>query len=300
MRRVFPQPRRALCALTATTALLTAPTAAADSPAWTAAPATNGEGTAARTAFYLEGDPGTVLEDRLSLANPAGQARDLELRGSGRWIALAAKRVRVPPRTRADVPFTVTVPSGARPGDHSAALVVTGGGREARVRLAVRVTGGPALAALAVEDVRVEKAGTGAVIRYALVNRGNTALAPSLAIRADGLFGTVLRRAGSGVPAELPPGGRVRLTEPWPAAPSLDRVAVRVTATAPGGARASATGAWTPLPWALPALGGGALALVAAAGLLVRRRLRARAPAARGPAETPAGEPVQPVAGIRA
>lgn len=297
-----PHPRRrALCALTAATALLTAPTAAvADTPPWTATPAAGGKGAATRTAFYLEGGPGTVLEDRLALANPAGQARDLELRGSGPWIALAAKRVRVPPRTRACVPFTVTVPSGARPGDHSAALVVTGGGRETRVRLAVRVTGAPELAALAVEGVRVEKAGTGAVIRYALVNRGNTALAPSLAIRADGLFGTVLRRAGSGVPAELPPGGRVRLTEPWPAAPRLDRVAVRVTATAPGGAHASATGSWTPLPWALPALAGSALALVAAAGLLVRRRLRARAAATRGPAETPAGEPVQPVAGVRA
>ncbi|ARZ69775.1 hypothetical protein SMD11_4164 [Streptomyces albireticuli] len=270
------RPRLALSALTATAVLLTAPAALAAAPPWTAAPATNGKGAPARTAFYLEGGPGAVLEDSLSVANPADQPRSLELRGSGPWIALAAKRVRVPPRTRADVPFTVTVPSGARPGDHSAALVVTGGGREARIRLALRVTGGPALAALAVEDVRVEKAGTGAVIRYALVNRGNTTLAPSLAIRADGLFGTVLRRAASGVPAELPPGGRVRLAEPWPGAPRLDRVDVRVTATAPGGAHASATGAWTPLPWVLPALGVFALALVTSAGLFVRRRLRAR------------------------
>ncbi|MCD9144582.1 COG1470 family protein [Streptomyces albireticuli] len=305
------RPRLALSALTATAVLLTAaPAAVADPPPWTAAPATNGEGgeggksTPARTAFYLEGGPGAVLEDRLSVANPADQPRSLELRGSGPWVALAAKRVRVPPRTRADVPFTVTVPSGARPGEHPAALVVTGGGKEVRVPLALRVTGGPALAALAVEDVRVEKAGTGAVIRYSLVNRGNTALAPTLVIRADGLFGTVLRRAASGVPAGLPPGGRVRLAEPWPGAPRLDRVDVRVTATAPGGAHASATGAWTPLPWALPALGGFALALVAAAGLFVRRRRRARRPARRRPPEATTenapGEPAaRPVAGTR-
>ncbi|MFD0383735.1 hypothetical protein ACFQ2B_19480 [Streptomyces stramineus] len=224
-----------------------------------------------RSAFYLEGRAGTVLEDKLTVVNPADRPRTLGLRAVGPWLALATRRVTVPPRTRADMPFTVTVPDGARPGGHSGAVVVTGEGRDVRLPVALRVTGGPALPALAVENVRVSGAGGGAVIRYALVNRGNTALAPRLTIRADGLFGEVLRRPGSGAPAELAPGRSVRLTEKWPDAPRLDAVRVHVTATAPGAARATASGSYTPLPWILPTLGGAAVALVAA-GLAVRRR----------------------------
>lgn len=54
---------------------------------------------------------------------------------------------------------------------------------------------GPTLSALTVEDVSVSGRGRTAAIRYTLVNRGNTVLAPRLAVRADGLFGPVLRRA---------------------------------------------------------------------------------------------------------
>ncbi|MBT2385793.1 hypothetical protein [Streptomyces sp. ISL-11] len=264
-------------ALAAAVVLLAATPAAADDKPWTAAPAPPGRaapGAEDRTAFYLEGGPGTVFEDKLTVVNLSARARTLDVRATGPWIALAARHVRVPPRTRADIPLTVTVPGGAPAGDHPGTLVVSGDGRQARVRLAVRVTGGPALRALTVENVRVERAGTGAVIRYALVNRGNTALAPHLTIRADGLLGTVWRRTASGVPAELPPGRSLRLSERWPDAPRLDRVDVLVTASAPGAARASASGSYAPLPWVLPALGGLGLALVAAAGLLVRRHSR--------------------------
>ncbi|MFI9203367.1 hypothetical protein [Streptomyces sp. NPDC053048] len=265
---------RAAAALSAALALLApapaAAGAAADAPPWTAAPAPGG-----RSSFYLEGAPGTVLEDKLSVLNPGDRPRTVELRGTGPWISLAARRVDLPPRTRADVPLTVTVPAGTAPGGHSAAVVVSGDGRLVRVPMAVRVSG-PALSALSVERVRVSGTGRNTVIRYALVNRGNTALAPRLTLRAEGLFGEVLRRPATRTPGELPPGGSVRLAERWPDAPRLDRVEVSVTATAPDGTRASATGAYTPLPWLGPALTG--LGGLAAAGVAVRwvRRRRAR------------------------
>ncbi|MEN8655657.1 hypothetical protein ABCR94_35065 [Streptomyces sp. 21So2-11] len=282
--------------------LLSAPTAPAaptadGGPAWTAAPSGGrgdgrGEG---RPYFYLEGAAGTVLQDRVSLANPGSEPRTVRLRGAdaynarggafavrekqrstgtGAWIALAAGQVKIPPRTRAEVPFSVTVPPGATPGDHPGAIVVTGGGREVGVRIHLRVSG-PTLAALTVEDVTVGERGDGAIVRYALVNRGNTTLTPRLALRADGLFGELLRRDARALPVELLPGRRVELTEPWPDVPTLDRAEVRLTVTAAGGARGGASAAKAFVPWTAVA-GAGLVLLVAggAAARLVRRRRR--------------------------
>ena len=141
--------------------------------------------------------------------------------------------MKVPPHTRADVPFAVTVPASAQPGDHPAALVAAAGGREVGVRLQLRVAG-LTLSALTVESVRIDKAH--GLIRYALVNRGNTALTPRLALRADGVFGRALDRPARTLPVELLPGQRVELSEPWAHPPALDRVTVRLDVTADGGA----------------------------------------------------------------
>ncbi|MFI1972923.1 hypothetical protein BLA24_16185 [Streptomyces cinnamoneus] len=278
----------ALAAVSVALALLgpPAPARAAGTGPWTAAPAAGtadarraGDGGApaagGRASFYVEGAPGTVSEDRLSVVNPGERPQTVELRATGPWISLAAPRVSVPPRTRADVPLTVAVPAGQPPGAHLAAVVATAPGREVRVPVAVRVSG-PALSALSVEHLRVTGAGRGTEIHYALVNRGNTTLAPRLAIRGEGLFGEVLRTAPRTAPAELPPGARVRLTERWPDAPRLDRVRIGVTATAPDGTRAAASATYAPLPWLPPVLAGaGGLAVAALAVRLLRRR-RAR------------------------
>ncbi|MFF3698553.1 hypothetical protein [Streptomyces sp. NPDC002221] len=287
IRLALPATALLLCALAAPAAAA-APTASGD---WTAAPASGG-GTRpsadGRPYFYLEGPPGAVLEDTVSLSNPSGAPLAVRLRGAAAynatngnfavrptpdpWIALAAPQVRIPPHTRADVPFAVTVPSGAQPGDHPAALLAEAGGRQVGVRLQLRVSG-PTLSALTVESVRVDKAH--GLIRYALVNRGNTDLAPRLALRADGVFGRALNRPAKALPVELLPGQRVELSEPWPHPPALDRVTVRLDVTADGGAHASAGASAVFVPWGavagagLVALGGGAAAL-----RLVRRRRR--------------------------
>ncbi|WP_030666561.1 hypothetical protein [Streptomyces rimosus] len=252
-----------------------------DGARWAAAPAPAPGGSAPPSArdrpyFYLEGAPGTVLKDRLALTNPTGSAVTFRVggvpAGPGRWIATASKEVRVPPRTRADVPFTVTVPGDAAPGDHPAVLVAEGDGRKAAVRVHLRVTG-PALAALSVEDVAVERRGSAAVIRYVLVNRGNTTLTPRLAVHADGLFGPALRRAARALTVTLPPGRRMPLTEPWPDPPALDSVDVRLTVTAGGGARGTAGATYTAVPWGAAALLPAGL-VAGAAVWRVRRRGR--------------------------
>ncbi|MFF8315293.1 COG1470 family protein [Streptomyces lydicus] len=288
------RPRTALrgAALAAAAGLLCpAPAAAAPAgPGWSAAPAPAAgaaPGPQDRPYFYLEGAPGTVMTDRLSLGNPTGRAVTVRLRatGTGSWLALAAREVKVPARTRAGVPFTVTVPRDAAPGEHPGTLVATGGGRRAAVPVHLRVTG-PRLSALTVENVSVSGQGSAAVIRYTLVNRGNTVLGPRLALRADGVFGPVLRRPAHPLPSLLRPGRRVELTESWPDPSALDAVAVRLTVTAQGGAYASATASYTPVAWG--ALAGAALVLVAGAGGLVAVRRRRRAPVKGGTAK---GEP---------
>ncbi|MFJ3975109.1 hypothetical protein [Streptomyces sp. NPDC090021] len=329
---VLHSPRRdvrrlLLLVLLAAAALHTVPAApaAADEPGWTAEPAA---GTAAarpggtRPYFYLEGAPAAVLEDRLALTNTTDRERTVTLRGAdayntadgalavrpatpvpgaasapgaGSWFSFGAgATVRIPPRTRAVVPFTVTVPPTSSPGDHPAAVIAAEAGREVGVRVHLRV-GGPTLAALTVEDVAVRGRGAASVVAYTLVNRGNVALAPELDIRAEGVFGEVPGRGPRAVPVELLPGQRVELTEPWPGAPALDRVRVTVTVTAPGGARAAgAASAWF-LPWraagwtglGLLGLGGTALGAL----FLVRGRRPRRGPADGGSDGGPSGRP---------
>ncbi|MFB7224882.1 hypothetical protein [Streptomyces sp. NPDC056227] len=271
------------------------PAAAADRSGadWTAQPAV-GAGTRSgedggRPYFYLEGLPGTVLQDRLSVTNPGTAPVTVRLRGAdaynagggdfavrgtkdstgtGAWLRLSTDRVTVPARTRAEVPFSVTVPAGASPGDHPGAIVAEHSGRSVGVRVHLRVSG-PTLTALTVEDVSV----SGRTIHYTLVNRGNAALAPRLAVSADGVFGTLLRREARNLPVDLLPGQRVKLTEPWRDAPALDSATVRLRVTAAGGAHSEATARAVFVPWA-PVTGGALLVLAAAAAGAYAYRLR--------------------------
>ncbi|MEU9197302.1 COG1470 family protein [Streptomyces hundungensis] len=303
IRLALPATALLLCALSA-------PAARAAPPAsgeWTAAPASGGGTRAAgadgRPSFYLEGAPGTVLEDTVSLSNPSDAPLTLGLRGAAAyntphgdfavretpdpWIVLAAPEVRIPPHTRADVPFAVTVPPGAQPGDHPAALVASANGRVVGIRLQLRVSG-PMLSALTVESVRVDK--DHGLIRYALVNRGNTALTPRLAVRAEGVFGRVLARPARHVPVELLPGQRVELTEPWPHPPALDRVTVRLDVDADGGARSTAKASAAFVPWGAVAGAGCVLLGGAATALRLVRRRRRRPAGSAGPGEVAVAE----------
>lgn len=293
------------------------PAAAADradsATGWTARPAASGLGTrtgddGGRPYFYLEGVPGTVLQDRLAVTNPGRTPVTVRLReadaynaetgefavrgskgstGTGAWLRLAADQVTVPARTRAEVPFSVTVPTSAPPGDHPGAIVAESAGRSVGVRVHLRV-GGPTLAALTVEDVTV----SGRTIHYTLVNRGNAALAPRLAVGADGVFGTLLRREARTLPLELLPGQRVKLTEPWRDVPALDSVTVRLRVTAAGGAHSEATGSVVLVP-SVPVTVGVLLFLTAAAAGAYAYRLRRgqrRPPDGAGPVSRPTSD----------
>ncbi|WP_328481499.1 hypothetical protein OHS71_24505 [Streptomyces sp. NBC_00377] len=235
---------------------------------WSVAPSGGG-----RPSFYAEGAPGEVLRDTVSVTNRGTRPLTVRLRagGDGLRVAFAEGTLGIPARTRAEVPFTVTVPADAAPGDRVGELVVRdAAGRRSAVRLLIRVAG-PRLAALTVEHVAVH----GDRITYELVNRGTTALVPRLAVHADGVLGAVLDRAPRTLPVSLPPGRRLRLDEPWPDRPALDAVTVRLTVTAPGAARATgrASARFVPREAAAGAAAG-ALSVAGAAAMAVRRRGR--------------------------
>ncbi|MFF2192224.1 WxL protein peptidoglycan domain-containing protein [Streptomyces sp. NPDC058157] len=223
----------------------------------------------------------------------------------GTWIVLppeAAGTVTVPPKGRKDVPFTVKVPQDASPGDHVGGIValntaVEGITKEGKVQVGVRRqvgarlylrVPGPLTPALSVEDVTVSRGApllpwtkdARATVTYTLVNRGNVVVEPKVTVSARGLFGRRLldRPARAPQPALLP-GQRIVLTEPWPDSPQLDRVAVKVTASAAAypDLRSEAGTDFLAVPW--PAAG--VLLLTAGAGtalLVLRRRRRAALP----------------------
>jgi hypothetical protein len=268
-----------LATATATAATaLAAPTAHAATAAdgWSLEPSGGG-----RPAFYAEGAPGTVLRDTVSVTNRSGSQVTVRLSGTGVAIAFAGTAVRVPARTRADVPFTVRVPEDAAPGDRAGAIVARDTeGRSRTVPLTLR-TGGPELSALTVEHVTVH----GDRIAYELVNRGTTVLVPKLAVRADGLFGPVLDRAPHTLPVQLAPGRRLRLDEPWPNRPALDAVDVRLTVTAGGGARDTALVPARFVPW--DAVAGAGSAVAAGGAFFVVRRRGCRRDGCGGSAQRP-------------
>ena len=264
---MLPSTVRALClSLLALLALLAATPPATAAEGWTVAPAGGG-----RPTFYAEGEPGTTLQDMVSVTNPTTSPVTVRLHATGVPITFADTGVRVPSRTRADIPFTVNVPTTAAPGDHTATIVARDAkGREATVRLQLRVSG-PELSAVTVEHVAIH----GNRITYELVNRGTTPLTPKLAVHATGIFGTLLDRTPRTLPVQLPPGQRLKLTEPWPDPPTLDAVDLRLTVTATGGTHDTANASTRFVPWGAVAGAGGALTATAAL-LLIRLRLRLR------------------------
>lgn len=136
------------------------------------------------------------------------------------------------------VPFSITVPADAEPGDHVGGLVaalVSSGDTPVEVerrvgsRLFVRVAGS------VVPSVRVESptavyrgtlnpVGTGAVdVTYTVVNDGNLRLALRPSVEVSALFGLSERATTGDVLPELLPGNAVTLTHTvtgvWPLGP---------------------------------------------------------------------------------
>ncbi|MGE6738000.1 DUF916 domain-containing protein, partial [Streptomyces sp. NPDC059900] len=234
----------------------------------------------------------TPRDGGFAVREPAEKQRSV-----GVWTRLARSEVTVPAGGRTTVPFTVTIPRSASPGDHPGAVIALdkrvarakGTGVGIRQAVGARIylqVNGERKPGLSVQDVRfdyevplVPGLGKDATVTYTLVNSGNVQLEPRVDLKAKGLFGrTSFDSAGNKLPAELMPGQRVRITQKWAAPPPLDWGSVELTASDKGGELVeSGSTAYRTVNWGVLVT----LALVLLlliVGVVVRRR-RARAAA---------------------
>ncbi|RSM70094.1 hypothetical protein DMB66_09915 [Actinoplanes sp. ATCC 53533] len=270
-------------------------------------------------------DPGRAVTDRLAVRNFSDRAAVFSLKAAdgyltdkgrfnmlpsdqksvdgGSWIEVQEK-VTVGANETKVVPFTVTVPGDATPGDHPAgiaATVTSTGGTvavESRVgfRVLLRVSG-TVTAALVVDDLSATYrqswnpfAAGSLRIRYRTTNDGNVAVTGTGRATTGELLGLADHEARTGIEEMLPGGGRevdTRVGGVWGLGPLRTTVevspSVRGGGPAAGATRpASATVTVWALPWAQLALAAVLGALVTAFRVhIVRRRRRLAALLAR-------------------
>lgn len=289
-----------------------APAFAADNGDWSVNPTPPAQpGPAPRLYFFLESPPGTSVQDSVRVTNLADQPRTFRLYGAdayntprdggfglrtqdathvdiGAWTRVGAATVTVPAKAQADVPFVITVPSNATPGDHVGGVVAMEerpgattrqNGVDVTVRRAVAArvylrVSGPTVPGLRVDGVALSHdppwlpTTVDGAYTYDVVNTGNLHLPPRLTVRVTGLFGHEIRRHGSVPQIDLLPGARTRLSGTvsgvWP----FDVVTTSVTVTADGGVSARAQDTTVVVSW--PALA----VLVAGLVLFVLHRRR--------------------------
>jgi hypothetical protein len=219
---------------------------------------------------------------------------DQPVRDLGGWVAMEAGRYRVPAGQRVDIPFRLTVPANATPGDHAGGIIAAITARQTSAdgqqldlerRVAARIylrVDGPAQPAVRVESVRVSYdnpiapwGGYAMTVTYVLRNTGNLRVTGAARVRVDGPFGWWrLASTGDTEIPELLPGSTLTVTETISGLAPAGRLtaAVQVDPVTTDGRLPPVTrtaGVWA-LPWLL--LG----AVLAATGWWVVRWLRRR------------------------
>lgn len=294
---------------------------------WGIAPSTR-NGPDGRPSFTYKLDPGATLADYAAISNYSAAPITLDLYASdaftteqggfdllpavrkptdvGSWVSFDAKfaRLTIPSKSRVDVPFRLSVPRNATPGDHAGGIVaavarstVTAEGGQVKVdrrvgaRVYLRVTG-DVHPAVEVERVAAGYTGTinpagGGVVTatYRIRNTGNVRITGRPSTTIAGPFGLGRRVARTDPVPEILPGGEILTTVRTRAVLPMIRLRVDfdlvpATVGPPGPAPPTATN--TTLLWAPPWPQVAVSLLVAALGWLAlwRRRARRRALAA--------------------
>ncbi|GAA1528754.1 hypothetical protein GCM10009827_052470 [Dactylosporangium maewongense] len=313
--------RRMLLVLAVAASVLVAPAPAGaregDGLRWAVTPS-GPEGPNGRAAYDFEAKPGDVITDMVGVSNlsdapitftvystdaftaPDGafalltgttQPNDI-----GSWTDLTPKSYTVQPKKRADIAFTLRVPTNATPGDHAGGIVASvierqtnPQGQQVNVdrRIAARMylrVAGPVQPLVQVSSLNVVYGspalpfGTGdLVVTYRLKNAGNVRVHGTAKVRASGLLGVSLGESEEITVPEMLPGAELSVQKRIPGVMSLGRLTAAVTVNAeakegrlPIASRSAAV--WAS-PWGLVGL---LVLVLGAVALVVRWRLRRR------------------------
>ncbi len=282
--------------------LLAGPAAAED---WSVIAADNQFGAGRRSYAYTV-NPGGRVEDGVVVVNHGGTPLHLALRpadgftlkdakpaGVGAWVHPDRDDVTVGPGASVEVPFTLTLPRDAAPGDYAGGIVASLT-RDRRVGIPIRLRVGGALKpSLSVERVRVHYSGTpnplgkgDATVTYTIHNTGNAILTARQAVALSGPFGRWAVNAGKLRDSPpLLPGDTWKASAPVHGATPALRLKATVTlvplltdaagSTAPLAATKGSGHGWT-IPWSLLLVIAVLCGLVVAALALTPRRRLAR------------------------
>lgn len=304
----------ALLGLAALLGPLAVPALADDTLSWSVAPADGEQGTG-RPNFQYALEPGTVVQDGFEVTNRGAQPLTVALYAAdgfttpegqldllpagepssdlGTWVSLDRSELTLQPGEVAVVPFTLTVPADARPGDHTGGIVtsVSEADPQATVvvdrrlgsRMHVRVAGA-LTSALTLDDVRVAHHGTvdpfhasSATVTFTVASTGNARTTATATVRLTGPGGAAPVEVAAQVP-ELLPGSvhtqQVEVPGVWPlgrldAEVTLVPVAVGLVED-PGDTVVGTAGTWA-VPWTALVV-----VLVVAGGAAAAPVLRAR------------------------
>lgn len=257
--RVLARALVVLFAMTGFAGTLVAPAFAADSVPWTVGTAANDLGSNRPNYIYTL-SAGGRLDDGLVVANPGPTTLELDVYGAdafttgtgrldlftkatkstgvGAWVRPGQEHLALQPGESRVVPFTVTVPADATPGDHLGGIVtsLTRDGVERRVGLRIRLrVSGTLQPGLSVDDPRMDYSGTAggfgqgeATLTYTIRNTGNAIVAARQAASASGPFGIGKVAAG-----RIPDSPQLLPGEKWQVSVPVQGVtpALRLTGT---------------------------------------------------------------------
>ena len=312
----------ALCAALGFVAVGAGPASAADGDvAWAIRTDANDFG-AARQNFSHTLNPGGTIKDGIVVLNHSKKTLSLDIyaadgfttdtgqldldkegekaTGAGAWIHLDRSTVTIKAGKSVTVPFTISPPDNATPGDHMGGIVTSltrpdaAQGINVDRRLAMRVrlrVGGELKPQLSVENLHVDYAGSAnpfgkgdATMTYTVHNTGNAILTARQAASVSGPFGAL--RVSADKVADLPellPGDTLKVSVPVDGVAPTLRSAGTVTLTplltdasgtvSPLEAVKTTTHGWA-MPWTLLLV---LLVVCALAVLAVRARRQAAA-----------------------
>ena len=168
---------------------------------WTVEPAANRFGSGRQDYRYTI-NPGGRIDDGIVVVNHgttplqlALRTKDATSKGVGAWVHLDRDDVTVRPGESVEVPFALTLPDDAAPGDYVGGIVASRREQRAGIPIRLRV-GGPLKPSLSVERLQVDYADTpnplgkgDATVTYTIHNTGNAILTARQTVSVSGPFG---------------------------------------------------------------------------------------------------------------